>query len=66
MIVDIGGGTTEIAIISLNGIVFSKSIRVGRRRNDDAIVIHFRKSHNLLIGERPPRRSRCASAPPIR
>ncbi len=52
MIVDIGGGTTEIAIISLGGIVTSKSIRVGGDELDESIVNHIKKEYSLLIGER--------------
>lgn len=52
MIIDIGGGTTEIAVISLSGIVFSKSIRIGGDEFDDAIVMHLKKAYNLMIGER--------------
>ncbi|KKM09010.1 rod shape-determining protein MreB [Clostridiales bacterium PH28_bin88] len=52
MIVDIGGGTTEVAIISLGGIVTSKSIRVGGDEMDDAIVAHVKRGYNLMIGER--------------
>jgi rod shape-determining protein MreB len=52
MIVDIGGGTTEIAIISLAGIVFSKSIRVAGDEIDTAIVNYMKRAYNLLIGER--------------
>jgi len=52
MIVDIGGGTTEIAIISLNGIVFSKSIRVAGDELDLAIINYMKRAYNLLIGER--------------
>lgn len=51
MVVDIGGGTTEVAIISLGGIVYSRSIRVGGDRLDEAIVGYVRRKHNLLIGE---------------
>jgi rod shape-determining protein MreB len=51
MVVDIGGGTTEVAVISLGGIVYAKSIRVGGNRMDEAIVNHVRRHHNLLIGE---------------
>jgi len=51
MVVDIGGGTTEIAVLSLGGIVTSSSIRVGGDRLDDAIVHYIRRTHNLLIGE---------------
>ncbi|MDR2676275.1 MAG: rod shape-determining protein [Opitutaceae bacterium] len=52
MIVDIGGGTTEIAIISLSGIVFSKSVRVAGDELDTAIVNYMKRAYNLLIGER--------------
>lgn len=52
MIVDIGGGTTEVAVISLAGIVFSKSVRVGGDKMDEALVNYIRKKYNLLIGER--------------
>jgi rod shape-determining protein MreB len=52
MIVDIGGGTTEIAIISLGGIVFSKSIRVAGDELDNAIISYMKRAYNLLIGER--------------
>src|SRR6202051_3631059 len=52
MIVDIGGGSTEVAVISLAGIVMSKSIRVGGDKMDEAIVQHIKRKYNLLIGER--------------
>ena len=52
MIVDIGGGTTEVAVISLAGIVFSKSVRVGGDKMDEAIVQYIKRKYNLLIGER--------------
>ncbi len=52
MIIDIGGGTTEIAVISLSGIVFSKSIRIGGDEFDEAIMMHLKKAYNLMIGER--------------
>jgi rod shape-determining protein MreB len=52
MIVDIGGGTTEVAIISLGGIVTSRSIRVGGDEMDEAIVQYVKKNYNLMIGER--------------
>jgi rod shape-determining protein MreB and related proteins len=52
LIVDIGGGTTEVGVISLGGIVFSKSIRVAGDRMDEAIIAYIRRKHNLLIGER--------------
>lgn len=52
MIVDIGGGTTEVAIISLSGVVYARSLRVGGDEMDNAIVNHLKRMHNLLIGER--------------
>ncbi|MDR5657887.1 rod shape-determining protein [Serpentinicella sp. ANB-PHB4] len=52
MVVDIGGGTTEVAIISLGGIVTSKSIRIGGDELDESIVQHIKKAYNLMIGER--------------
>src|SRR5690554_5682137 len=52
MIVDIGGGTTEVAVISLGGIVSHRSIRVAGDEMDEAIVQHIRRNFNLLIGER--------------
>jgi rod shape-determining protein MreB and related proteins len=51
MIVDIGGGTTEVAVISLGGIVYSRSVRVGGDMMDEAIISYIRRCHNLLIGE---------------
>lgn len=51
-ICDIGGGTTEIAVISLSGMVVAHSVRVGGNRIDDAIAAHLKHRHNLLIGER--------------
>src|SRR5438046_3113410 len=51
MVIDIGGGTTEIAVIALNGIVTETSIRVGGDEMDDAIVQYAKKVHNLLIGD---------------
>jgi rod shape-determining protein MreB len=52
MIIDIGGGTTEMAVISLAGIVFSKSIRIGGDEMDQAIIEYLKKTYNLMIGER--------------
>lgn len=52
MIIDIGGGTTEVAIISLAGIVFSRSVRVGGDEMDEAIIAHMKRVYNLMIGER--------------
>lgn len=51
MIVDIGGGTTEVAVLSLGGIVYARSARVGGDKMDDAIISYIRRYHNLLIGE---------------
>ncbi|MGE0733873.1 MAG: rod shape-determining protein [Alphaproteobacteria bacterium] len=51
MVVDIGGGTTEVAVLSLGGIVYSKSVRVGGDKMDDAIIAYIRRNHNVLIGE---------------
>ena len=56
MVVDIGGGTTDVAIISLGGSVLSESIKVAGDRFDESIVRYMRKKHNLLIGERTQRR----------
>jgi len=52
MIVDIGGGTTEVAVISLSGVVYSKSVRVGGDEIDDAIIQYMKKAYNLMVGER--------------
>jgi len=52
MVVDIGGGTTEIAVISLSGIVFSRSVRVAGNEMDEAIMHYLKRKYNLLIGER--------------
>ena len=60
MVVDIDGGTTEVAVISLGGIVCSVSVRRGRDRMDEAIVNYFRKMHNLLVGENSAERFKCA------
>jgi rod shape-determining protein MreB len=51
MVVDIGGGTTEVAVLSLGGIVYSRSIRVGGDKMDEAIMSYVRRHHNLLLGE---------------
>ena len=51
MVVDVGGGTTEVAILSLGGIVYAKSIRVGGDKMDEAIISYIRRNHSLLIGE---------------
>ena len=52
MIVDIGGGTTEVAIISLYGLVYSRSVRVAGDELDEAIIHHMKRAYNLMIGER--------------
>src|SRR5207302_732682 len=52
LIVDIGGGTTDVAVISLAGIVYSHSVRVAGNAMDDLIIDHVKRTHNLLIGER--------------
>ena len=51
MVVDIGGGTTEVAVLSLRGLAYSTSARVGGDRMDDAIASYIRRKHNLMIGE---------------
>ncbi len=52
MVIDIGGGTTEVAVISLNGIVVARSIRVGGNKFDEAIANYIKRKYNLAIGER--------------
>jgi rod shape-determining protein MreB len=52
MVVDIGGGTTDIAVISLSGIVYSRSVRVAGNAMDDAVMQYMKRKYNLLIGER--------------
>jgi rod shape-determining protein MreB len=52
MVVDIGGGTTDVAVISLSGIVHSRSVRVAGNEMDDAIMQYLKRKYNLLIGER--------------
>jgi rod shape-determining protein MreB len=59
MVVDIGGGTTEIAVIALSGIVLDESLRVGGAELDEAIVQYFKRNHNLLIGSRTAERIKC-------
>ena len=56
MIVDIGGGTTDIAVISMAGVVYSKSVRIAGNAMDEAITLYVRREHNLLIGERTAER----------
>lgn len=51
MVVDVGGGTTEVAVLSLGGIVYTKSVRVGGDKMDEAIIAYIRRNHNLLVGE---------------
>lgn len=67
IIVDVGGGTTEIAVIALNGIVTKQAIRVAGDEMDDAIIQYFKNEHNLLIGERTAEWIKCTigSAMPI-
>jgi rod shape-determining protein MreB len=67
MIVDIGGGTTEIAVIALSGIVYSQSVRLGGDELNDDIINYFRRNHNLLIGERTAEHVKCmiGSAAPL-
>jgi len=67
MIVDIGGGTTEIAVIALSGIVHSQSVRLAGDRLNEDIINYFRRSHNLLIGERSAENIKCeiGSASPL-
>ena len=52
MVVDVGGGTTEVAIISLNGVLYRDSVRVGGDRMDEAIVQYMKRKYNMLVGER--------------
>ncbi len=59
MVVDIGGGTTEVAVISLAGIVYSQSIRVGGDKMDEAIVAYMKRKYNLLVGEQTAERVKC-------
>lgn len=56
MVVDIGGGTTEVAVLSLDGIVYSRSVRVGGDKMDDAIIQYVRRTTNLLLGEKSAER----------
>lgn len=59
MIVDIGGGTTEVAVISLAGVVYSKSIKCGGDKMDEAIGTHIKRKYNLLVGERTAENIKC-------
>jgi rod shape-determining protein MreB len=67
MIVDVGGGTTEIAVIALSGIVFAQSVRLGGDELNEDIINYFRRNHNLLIGERTAENIKCeiGSAAPL-
>jgi rod shape-determining protein MreB len=67
MVVDIGGGTTDIAVISLAGVVYGKSVRIAGNELDEAVVLHAKKAHNLLIGERTAEQIKIAigSAAPL-
>jgi len=56
MVVDIGGGTTDVAVISMSGVVYSKSVSVAGNAFDDAIIQYLRRKHNFLIGERTAER----------
>jgi rod shape-determining protein MreB and related proteins len=51
MVVDIGGGTTEVAVLSLGGIVYCRSVRVGGDKMDEAVIAYIRRNHNLLVGK---------------
>ena len=51
LVVDVGGGTTEVAVLSLGGIVYSRSVRVGGDKMDESIIAYVRRNHNLLLGE---------------
>ena len=51
MVVDVGGGTTEVAVLSLGGIVYSSSVRIGGDKMDESIISYIRRHHNLLVGE---------------
>ena len=67
MVVDVGGGTTEVAVISLGGIVYARSVRVGGDKMDESIINYIRRNHNLLIGESSAERIKmeiAAAAPP--
>jgi rod shape-determining protein MreB and related proteins len=67
LVVDIGGGTTEVAVISLGGIVYSRSVRTGGDKMDEAIISYIRRNHNLLIGESSAERIKMelgAASPP--
>ncbi len=67
MVVDIGGGTTDIAVISMSGIVFSRSVSVAGNTFDEAIIQHLKRKHQFLIGERTAEKIKCelAAAKPL-
>ena len=67
MVIDIGGGTTDIAVISLAGTVYGRSLRVAGNKLDDAIIHHMKRAHQLLIGERTAEHIKCeiGSAAPL-
>ena len=69
MVVDIGGGTTEVAVLSLGGIVYARSVRVGGDMMDEAIINYIRRHHNLLVGESSAERIKkkigCACPPEV-
>ena len=66
MVVDIGGGTTEVAVLSLQGIAYSSSVRVGGDRLDEAISSYIRRNHNLMIGEMTAERVKHAIGSAVR
>jgi rod shape-determining protein MreB len=66
MVVDIGGGTTEVAVLSLRGLAYTTSVRVGGDKMDEAIVSYVRRNHNLLIGEATAERIKQEVASPSR
>ena len=67
MVVDVGGGTTDVAVISMSGVVYSKSVSVAGNAFDDAIIQHLKRKHNFLIGERTAERVKVelAAAKPL-
>jgi rod shape-determining protein MreB len=67
MIIDVGGGTTDIAVVSLSGVVYGRSLRVAGEEMDEAIIQHLKRKHNLLIGERTAEQIKCdiGSAAPL-
>jgi rod shape-determining protein MreB len=67
MIIDIGGGTTDIAVVSLGGVVYAQSLRLAGGEMDDAIILHMKRQHSLLIGQPTAERIKCeiGSAAPL-